>query len=133
MKPGETNRFPRGHLRHAQEKALQGKPDGKGVMMRARLARRTRPELRGAGRQVPAACLWRKGIRRHPGAQAVGGEFPEGRHARPAARCRRAMSETIQHTLYGGLIMPFAVLGAMTYVAKRNVKPEDDESGKEGS
>jgi len=25
------------------------------------------------------------------------------------------------------------VLGAMTYVAKRNVKPEDDESGKEGS
>jgi hypothetical protein len=43
-----------------------------------------------------------------------------------------AMSETIQHTLYGGLIMPFAVL-AMTWVAKRNVKPEDDESGKEGS
>jgi Fe-S-cluster-containing dehydrogenase component len=35
MKPGEMNRFPRGHLRHAQEKALQGKPDGKGVMMRA--------------------------------------------------------------------------------------------------
>ena len=44
-----------------------------------------------------------------------------------------AMSETIQHTLYGGLLMPFAVLGAMTFVAKRNVKPEDDESGKEGS
>jgi hypothetical protein len=29
--------------------------------------------------------------------------------------------------------MPFAVLGAMTFVAKRNVKPDDDESGKEGS
>jgi hypothetical protein len=35
-------------------------------------------------------------------------------------------SETIQHTLYGGLLMPFAVLGAMTYVAKRNVHHEDD-------
>jgi hypothetical protein len=35
-------------------------------------------------------------------------------------------SETIQHTLYGGLLMPFAVLGAMTYVARRNVHHEDD-------
>jgi Fe-S-cluster-containing dehydrogenase component len=44
-------------------------------------------------------------------------------------------SETIQHTLYGGLLMPFAVLGAMTYIAKRNVHHEDDapadEPGKE--
>ena len=37
-------------------------------------------------------------------------------------------SETIQHTLYGGLLMPFAVLGALTYVAKRNVHHEDDEA-----
>ena len=44
-----------------------------------------------------------------------------------------AMSETIQHTLYGNLIMPFAVLGAMTYVAKRNVKPDDESSDKEGN
>ncbi|MEI8162297.1 MAG: hydrogenase 2 operon protein HybA [Betaproteobacteria bacterium] len=44
-----------------------------------------------------------------------------------------AMSETIQHALYGNLIMPFAVLGAMTYVAKRNVKPDDESSDKEGS
>ncbi|TRZ89751.1 MAG: hydrogenase 2 operon protein HybA [Rhodocyclaceae bacterium] len=42
-----------------------------------------------------------------------------------------AMSETIQHNLYGNLIMPFAVLGAMTYVAKRNVKPDDESSDKE--
>ncbi|MDO8933220.1 MAG: hydrogenase 2 operon protein HybA [Rhodocyclaceae bacterium] len=44
-----------------------------------------------------------------------------------------ALSETIQHTLYGNLIMPFAVLGAMAYVAKRNVKPDaastDQEEG----
>jgi len=38
-----------------------------------------------------------------------------------------ALSETIQHTLYSNLIMPFAVLGAMTFVAKRNVKPDDKE------
>lgn len=40
-----------------------------------------------------------------------------------------ATSETIQHTLYGGLIMPVAVLGALAWVAKRNVKPEADEGG----
>ena len=40
-------------------------------------------------------------------------------------------SETIQHTLYGGLLMPIAVLGALTWVAKRNVKP-DDAAGEEG-
>ncbi|MHB1428507.1 MAG: hydrogenase 2 operon protein HybA [Rhodocyclaceae bacterium] len=38
-----------------------------------------------------------------------------------------AMSETIQHTLYGGLIMPVAVLGALAWVAKRNIKPEAEE------
>ncbi|WP_291986998.1 hydrogenase 2 operon protein HybA [Candidatus Accumulibacter sp. ACC007] len=38
-----------------------------------------------------------------------------------------ATSETIQHTLYGGLLMPFAVLGAMTYVAKRNVHHDEDD------
>ena len=38
-----------------------------------------------------------------------------------------ATSETIQHTLYGGLIMPVAVLGALAWVAKRNVKPEEGD------
>ena len=31
-------------------------------------------------------------------------------------------SETMQHTLYGGLIAPLAFLGVLTFVAKRNVK-----------
>ena len=52
-----------------------------------------------------------------------------------APKSSASTSETIQHTLYGGLLMPFAVLGAMTYVAKRNVHHEDDapadEPGKE--
>ncbi len=38
-----------------------------------------------------------------------------------------AQSETLQHTLYGGLIAPLAFLGVLTYVAKRNVKPEEEE------
>jgi len=38
-----------------------------------------------------------------------------------------AISETIQHTLYGGLVMPVAVLGALAWVAKRNVKPDQGE------
>lgn len=37
------------------------------------------------------------------------------------------LSETIQHTLYGNLIMPFAVLGVMAYAAKRNVKDDDTQ------
>jgi Fe-S-cluster-containing dehydrogenase component len=87
-KPGQPMKVPRGHLRHAQEKMLQGKPDGKGAMNRH--GWRDEPDQTyEAGRQLPAARLWREGIRRHPGAQAVGGEFPEARHARPAARCRR--------------------------------------------
>ena len=42
-------------------------------------------------------------------------------------RSAASQSETLQHTLYGGLAMPLVVLGAMTYFAKRNVKPDDDE------
>jgi Fe-S-cluster-containing dehydrogenase component len=38
------------------------------------------------------------------------------------------LSETIQHTLYGNLVLPFAVLGAMTWAAKRNVPTDDDET-----
>jgi len=40
-----------------------------------------------------------------------------------------ATSETIQHSLYGGLVMPVAVLAALSFVAKRNVHDEDDAAG----
>jgi len=39
-----------------------------------------------------------------------------------------ATSETIQHSLYGGLVLPVVALGALSFIAKRNVKTEDDES-----
>ena len=89
-----------------------------------------------ATRRRPAsisARLWREGVRRHAGAQALRRPFEKLGYARPAAAMRRRrMSETIQHTLYGGLIMPFAVLGALTYVAKRNVKPDDEPTRQGG-
>ena len=37
-----------------------------------------------------------------------------------------SQSETLQHTLYGGLVLPLAVLGVMSCVARRNVKPDDE-------
>lgn len=42
-----------------------------------------------------------------------------------------AQSETIQHTLYGNMILPFAVLGVMTWAAKRNVIAVPDDENKE--
>jgi hypothetical protein len=41
------------------------------------------------------------------------------------------MSETIQHTLYGGLMMPIAVLAGLTWVAKRNVAKQEDDNKEE--
>ncbi|MDO8989861.1 MAG: hydrogenase 2 operon protein HybA [Sideroxyarcus sp.] len=42
-------------------------------------------------------------------------------------RSYAATSETMQHTLYGNaLAIPIAFLGVLTYVAKRNVKHDDD-------
>ena len=41
-------------------------------------------------------------------------------------RSYASVSETMQHTLYGGLLAPLALLGVLTYVAKRNVKDDAD-------
>ncbi len=42
-----------------------------------------------------------------------------------------ALSETIQHSLYGGMVMPIAVLGVLGFIAKRNVHAQEDASGHE--
>ncbi len=44
-------------------------------------------------------------------------------------RSDASASETLQHGLYGGLVMPLAFLGVLTYAARRNVKNEDKEGG----
>ena len=41
-------------------------------------------------------------------------------------------SETIQHSLYGGLVMPIVVLGALSFIARKNVH-EDDEAADHGT
>lgn len=46
-----------------------------------------------------------------------------------------ATSETIQHSIYGGLVMPVVVLGALSFVAKKFVRPQDEppvDDNKEG-
>ncbi|MDP1633689.1 MAG: hydrogenase 2 operon protein HybA [Gallionellaceae bacterium] len=46
-------------------------------------------------------------------------------------RSYAATSETMQHTLYGNaLVLPLAFLGVLSYVAKRNVKHDDDADDK---
>jgi ferredoxin len=42
-------------------------------------------------------------------------------------------SETLQHTLYGGLIAPLAFLGVLGLAAKRNMKDEENEAGHDKS
>lgn len=37
-------------------------------------------------------------------------------------------SETIQHSLYGGLMLPVVVLGALSFIAKKTVHDDDDAS-----
>ncbi|MDK9726512.1 MAG: hydrogenase 2 operon protein HybA [Sterolibacteriaceae bacterium MAG5] len=108
MKPGELNRFPRGKV---------GGPDQSYETPAGKYLQHVYGEKEYGGTQV----LKLSGVT----FEKVGmPNLPEDAAA--------ALSETIQHTLYGNLIMPFAVLGAMTYVAKRNVKPDDDaQSGKE--
>ncbi|HTY99694.1 MAG TPA: hydrogenase 2 operon protein HybA [Rhodocyclaceae bacterium] len=42
-------------------------------------------------------------------------------------------SEGLQHTLYGGMVMPLAFLAGLTYIAKRNAKDDDNDEGQGGS
>jgi Fe-S-cluster-containing dehydrogenase component len=133
MKPGERNRFPRGHLLSAKDKAQQPMADAKGVKMRNGWR-----EESDQSYETPAGKYLQHvyGEKEYGGTQVLklsGVNFAKVGMPDLPPDAAAAMSETIQHTLYGNLIMPFAVLGAMTYVAKRNVKPDDESSDKEGS
>ena len=48
-------------------------------------------------------------------------------------RSDASTSETLQHTLYGGLVMPLVFLGALTYAAKRNVKNDEADNDQGGN
>ncbi|MBI1905400.1 MAG: hydrogenase 2 operon protein HybA [Rhodocyclales bacterium] len=46
-------------------------------------------------------------------------------------RSYAAKSESLQHGLYGGLVLPIALFGAMTWVARRNSKNDEHGDGGE--
>lgn len=131
MKPGELNRFPRGHLLSAQDSKTQVTVDAKGVKMRN--GWREEPDQSyetQAGKYLPHVY----GEKEYGGTQVLklsGVNFEKVGMPNLPPDAAAAMSETIQHMLYGNLVMPFAVLGAMTFFAKRNVKSDDTSSGKE--
>lgn len=46
-------------------------------------------------------------------------------------RSYAATSETMQHTLYGGMALPLVFLGALSFIAKRNAKDDEDNGARE--
>jgi Fe-S-cluster-containing dehydrogenase component len=109
MKPGQVNRFPRGKI---------GGPD--------------------QSYETPAGTYLQHvyGEKEYGGTQVLklsGVDFQKVGMPDLPPESAAALSETIQHTLYSNLLMPFAVLGVMTFAAKRNVKADDgDDERKEG-
>lgn len=130
LKPGSTTTYPRGHLRHGQIKALLGEPEGKGRMERKGWKDEPNQNYEG---EVARYVQHVYGEKEYGGTQVLklsGVPFEKvGMPALPPYSSA-ATSETIQHSLYGGLLMPIAVLGALTWVTKRNVTPEDEEGGR---
>lgn len=126
LKPGSITTYPRGHLRHGQLKTLLGQAGGQGRMERAGWRDEPNQNYEGeVGRYVQHVY----GEKEYGGTQVLklsGVPFEKvGMPALPPYSSA-ATSETIQHTLYGGLLMPIAVLGALTFIAKRNVKPDEE-------
>jgi len=132
MKPGEQVEFPRGHLRAGQEKALQGAPEGKGEMRRQGWKDTSDQKYPGVAAQYLQHIYGEKEFGGTQMLMLSGVSFQKLGYPDLPPRSDAAVSETLQHTLYGGLIAPIAVLGALTFIAKRNVKPEDEEGEQHG-
>jgi Fe-S-cluster-containing dehydrogenase component len=129
LKPGSITTYPRGHLRHAQLKELLGQPTGQGKMERKGWKGEPNQNYEGLVGNYQQHVY---GEKEYGGTQVLklsGVPFEKVGMPKLPPYSSAATSETIQHSLYGGLLMPIAVLGALTWVAKRNVKPEEgDES-----
>ena len=131
LKPGSITKYPRGRLRPATEKMLQGQADGKGE--KHRHGWRDEPDQSYEG-SVGKYLQHVYGEKEYGGTQVLklsAVTFEKVGMPDLPPYSSASTSETIQHTLYGGLLMPIAVLGALTWVAKRNVKPDDasDDQG----
>ncbi len=117
LKPGSITTYPRGRLGAAE------------INNPAPVKWREEPDQRYEG-QVGNYLQHVYGEKEYGGTQVLklsGVPFEKVGMPKLPPYSSAATSETIQHTLYGGLLMPIAVLGALTWVAKRNVKPEDAE------
>jgi len=128
LKPGEITTYPRGRLRHADAKRLAGEEGGKGRMERKGWRDEPNQDYEGL---VGSYQQHIYGEHEYGGTQVLklsGVPFEKVGMPKLPPYSSAASSETIQHTLYGGLIMPVAVLGALTWIAKRNIKDEGDES-----
>ncbi|HET7832930.1 MAG TPA: hydrogenase 2 operon protein HybA [Gallionella sp.] len=103
LKPGEATKFPRGNINTHDQSPHEAKA--------AKYVQQIYGEKEVGGTQMlklAAVPFEKLGMP----------TLPERSYA--------ATSETMQHTLYGGLVAPLAFLGVLTYVAKRNVKHDDD-------
>jgi Fe-S-cluster-containing dehydrogenase component len=106
LKPGSITRFPRGRL---------GGPDQSWEGAAGKYLPHVYGEKEYGGTQV----LKLSGVN----FQKVGlPDLPEDAAA--------ALSESIQHSLYGNLAMPFAVLGVMAFAARRSVVKQSEDEGK---
>ncbi len=130
LEPGSVTTYPRGHLRHAQMKELLGEAPGHGRMERKGWKDEPNQNYEGeVGRYVQHVY----GEKEYGGTQVLklsGVPFQKVGMPDLPPYSSAATSETIQHTLYGGLLMPIAVLAGLTFIAKRNQDkngPEDDE------
>ncbi len=104
LKPGSMTRYPRGKI---------GGPDQSHEAPVSRYINHVYGEKEYGGTQV---------------LKLSGVNFEKVGQPNLPPKSSAATSETIQHTLYGGLIMPLVVLGALTYIAKKNVHEDEEKS-----
>lgn len=105
LKAGDKTRFPRGNLSGGPDRSWEG--------VAPRYIQRTYGETEIGGTQMLKLAA-----------------VPFEKLGQPTLpdRSFASQSETLQHTLYGGLVLPLVALGALAYVAKRNVVPGDDDN-----
>ena len=120
LKPGETTKMPRGRLPYSDKAAEKAstwrkEPDQHYETQVATYLQHVYGETEYGGTQVlklSAVSFEKLGMPDLPPQSSA------------------SKSETIQHTLYQGMVMPIALLAGMTWMAKRNVV--HDEDGSEG-
>lgn len=105
LKPGQDTLFPRGRL---------GGPDQSYPGVAARYVDHVYGERELGGTQM----LMLAGI---PFEKLGYPKLPDESFA--------SRSETLQHTLYGGLVLPAVLLGGLTWIAKRNVVEGEAQGG----